>query len=80
MVRGRFGGFTVLAFVLQTTAPAFAQLTPFDILDGLMGAAQMQAAREAWTRLPAADRHCLQRALASRNTDVEALASRARVS
>ncbi len=67
--------FTLLTlFAAGAVGSATAQVSPLDIFGGLMGAAQAQAAREAWARLPGADRSCLQRALATRNTDIESLA------
>lgn len=69
-------GLRVTLMILATGAAgsASAQVGPLDIFGGLMGAAQAQAAREAWARLPGADRGCLQRALATRNADIESLA------
>ncbi|WP_187276037.1 peptidoglycan-binding protein [Methylobacterium sp. WL116] len=67
--------FTLLTlFAAGVAGSASAQVSPLDIFGGLMGAAQAQAAREAWARLPGADRSCLQRALAPRNSDIESLA------
>lgn len=56
--------------------PAHAQVTPLDIFGGLLGAAQAQAARDAWTRIPNTDRMCLDRAFAKRNTDIAGLIQR----
>ena len=64
------------AAVLVGLRPAAAQVTPLDIFGGLLGAAQAQAARDAWTRLPGTDRSCLDRALARRNTDIATLIQR----
>lgn len=68
------------ALLLATSAafagPAHAQVTPLDIFGGLLGAAQAQAARDAWARIPNADRSCLDRALAKRNTDIAGLSQR----
>jgi hypothetical protein len=67
--------FTLLTlFAAGAVGSATAQVSPLDIVGGLMVAAQAQAAREAWARLPGADRNCLQRALATRNSDIEGLA------
>lgn len=60
----------------SAVAPASAQMSPLDIFGGILGAAQMQAAREARARLPSADRSCLQRALATRNSDIGSLVRR----
>lgn len=78
MVRAklRFALLTVL--VAGAPDPASAQVSPLDIFGGLMGAAQAQAAREAWARLPGPDRSCLQRALATRNSDIKGLVRRHR--
>ncbi|MDP4022019.1 hypothetical protein Q8W71_05245 [Methylobacterium sp. NEAU 140] len=73
MVRAGLRCAVLMILVVAAVRPASAQVNPLDIFGGLMGAAQMQAAREAWARLPGADRSCLQRALATRNTDIEAL-------
>lgn len=70
------GGLRVAVLMLVTASavgPALAQVSPLDLFGGLLGAAQMQAAREAWARLPNGDRACLQRALASRNADIDGL-------
>ncbi|WP_289015460.1 peptidoglycan-binding domain-containing protein [uncultured Methylobacterium sp.] len=56
--------------------PASAQVTPLDIFGGLLGAAQAQAAREAWARLSNTDRFCLDRALARRNADIAGMIQR----
>ncbi len=53
--------------------PIVAQVTPLDIFGGLLGAAQIQSARETWARLSTLDRFCVDRALARRNTTIEGL-------
>ncbi len=53
--------------------PAGAQVNALDLFGGLIGAAQSQSAREAWARLPEAERSCLQRVLAQQNVAVPAL-------
>lgn len=75
MFRGGWSG-VLLAVALASAGPVQAQVTPLDIFGGLLGAAQAQAAREAWVRLPNADRSCLDRALARRNADVAGLIQR----
>ncbi len=74
MVRGGLRFTLLTLFTAGAVDSATAQVSPLDIFGGLMGAAQAQAAREAWARLPGADRSCLQRALATRNSDTESLA------
>ncbi len=59
--------------VVASIGPAVAQVTPLDIFGGLLGAAQIQSARETWARLQAIDRFCVDRALARRNTTIEGL-------
>lgn len=73
MVRAALRFALLTMVVAGASDSASAQVSPLDIFGGLLGAAQMQAAREAWGRLPSPDRSCLQRALATRNTDIEAL-------
>ncbi|MFK5595877.1 hypothetical protein ACFZ8E_02550 [Methylobacterium sp. HMF5984] len=69
-------GFWHVVVLATTIGSASAQVTPLDIFGGLLGAAQGQAAREAWSRLPATDRSCLDRALARRNSDIAGLIQR----
>ncbi|CAA2156781.1 hypothetical protein MBRA_02215 [Methylobacterium brachiatum] len=76
MARGGLRGFLLLAALAASVSPAGAQITPLDIFGGLLGAAQAQAARDAWARLPNADRSCLDRALARRNADIAGLIQR----
>ena len=70
----RFGlrwGVMVVA-VLASATSALSQVSPLDIFGGVLAAAQIQAAREAWARLPPAERFCLQRALAGQNLSLNA--------
>lgn len=76
MTRGGMRGLLLFTAFAALAGPASAQVTPLDIFGGLLGAAQAQAAREAWTRLPNADRTCLDRALARRNADIAGLIQR----
>ncbi|MCJ2095121.1 hypothetical protein MKK67_21830 [Methylobacterium sp. J-072] len=75
MARGRWCGF-LLAAAASFPGQARAQISPIDIFGTLIGAAQAQAAREAWARLPSADRSCLDRALARQNADIAGLTQR----
>jgi len=72
------GGWCELLLVaaFASANPAHAQVSPIDIFGTLIGAAQAQAAREAWARLPNADRSCLDRALVRQNVDIAGLAQR----
>ena len=56
---------------MASIVPAVAQVTPFDICGSLLGAAQIQAAREAWERLSTLDRSCVDRTLARRNATID---------
>jgi len=76
MAWGGMRGFWPLVVLAATLGPASAQVTPLDIFGGLLGAAQAQAAREAWARLPNGDRSCLDRAMARRNTEIAAMIQR----
>jgi hypothetical protein len=76
MTRGGMRGLLLFTAFAALAGPASAQVTPLDIFGGLLGAAQAQAARDAWTRLPNADRSCLDRALARRNADIASLIQR----
>ena len=67
-------GAALILVGLLSTESAQAQGSAIDLLGGLIGAAQAQVAREAWTRVSAPDRFCLQRALAIRNSSIEAVA------
>ncbi|MCF4128048.1 hypothetical protein [Methylobacterium sp. SyP6R] len=58
---------------MASIGPIVAQVTPLDIFGGLLGAAQIQSARETWARLSTLDRFCVDRALARRNTTIEGL-------
>ncbi|KQO99312.1 hypothetical protein ASF33_06655 [Methylobacterium sp. Leaf92] len=69
-------GVLLIAAFMTSIVPAAAQVTPLDIFGGLLGAAQAQAAREAWARLSNTDRFCVDRALARRNTDIAGLIQR----
>lgn len=76
MARGGARGFLLVAAVTASIGPASAQVTPLDIFGGLLGAAQAQAARDAWARLSSRDRFCLDRALARRNADIAGMIQR----
>lgn len=69
-------GIWAVAVMITTLGSASAQVTPLDIFGGLLGAAQAQAARDAWARLPGGDRSCLDRAMARRNTDIATMIQR----
>lgn len=71
MVRGRWRGAVLAGVFTCLSGAASAQVSALDLIGGLIGAAQMQAARDAWTRLPRDERDCLQKALATRNADLE---------
>ncbi|TXN73033.1 hypothetical protein FV230_02735 [Methylobacterium sp. WL6] len=73
---GGMRGLWPIVIMASTMGSASAQVTPLDIFGGLLGAAQSQAAREAWGRLPNGDRSCLDRAMARRNTDIAGLIQR----
>ncbi len=73
MSRGGWRGVLPIMAVVASIGPAIAQVTPLDIFGGLLGAAQIQAARETWARLSSLDRFCVDRALARRNTNIEGL-------
>ena len=73
---GGMRGLWPIVIMASTMGAASAQVTPLDIFGGLLGAAQSQAAREAWARLPNGDRSCLDRAMARRNTDIAVLIQR----
>lgn len=73
MRRVGWRGATLILMGLLSTGEARAQGSALDILGGLIGAAQAEAAREAWARVPGPDRFCLQRALATRNSSIEAV-------
>ncbi len=73
MSRGGWRGVLPVAAFMATIGPALAQVTPLDIFGGLLGAAQIQAAREAWGRLSTLDRFCVDRALARRNSNIDGL-------
>lgn len=75
MARGGWCG-SLLVAALASAVPAQAQVSPVDIFGTLIGAAQAQAAREAWARLPNPDRACLDRALARQNADIASLTQR----
>ncbi|WP_156467599.1 peptidoglycan-binding protein [Methylobacterium sp. Leaf102] len=76
MAWGGLRGFCTAIVFTATLVPVSAQVTPLDIFGGLLGAAQAQAARDAWARLPNGDRSCLDRAMARRNTDIAAMIQR----
>lgn len=76
MARGGLRGLLLFAALAANVDSAGAQVTPLDIFGGLLGAAQAQAARDAWSKLPGADRACLDRALARRNADIGGLIQR----
>ncbi|MFJ7436972.1 hypothetical protein ACIQW5_04860 [Methylorubrum thiocyanatum] len=69
---------SLLRVVVATAliGPASAQVTPLDLFGGLLGAAQVQAARDAWARLSNTDRFCVDRALTRRNSDLAGLIQR----
>lgn len=73
MALGGLRGFWSVIVLTTTLGPASAQVAPLDIFGGLLGAAQAQAARDTWARLPNGDRSCLDRAMARRNTDIAAM-------
>lgn len=76
MAWGEARGFLVVVAMTVSIGPTSAQVTPLDIFGGLLGAAQVQAARDAWARLPNTDRFCVDRALARRNGDLAGLIQR----
>ncbi len=76
MARGGWCGFVLLAAALASAGPAQAQISPADIFGSLIGAAQAQAAREAWARLSNPERSCIDHALARQNADIAGLAQR----
>ncbi|GMA74808.1 hypothetical protein GCM10025880_12250 [Methylorubrum aminovorans] len=76
MARGGVRGFLQVVAAAASIVPASAQVTPLDIFGGLLGAAQVQTARDAWARLSNTDRFCVDRALTRRNGDLAGLIQR----
>lgn len=56
----------LVALVGAVSSTSGLAQNPFELFGGVFAAAQAQAAREAWGRIPDADRTCLERALEAR--------------